>query len=190
MPEIAPDLSDTNRCVSVHWNLPVQCVLPAGHRANWHEAWHPQTRNRIQYRRSMGLYQTNELLDGEWRDLEIPPPGGFCNDQRRGHHEVKVLCTERAGHGWSHRAIVDGCTYSWNTPLPKGLNADQLGHDVRQLRGLIVQLAAENAELAAKLAIRDRQVVDLDSRLAERDEQIAGLLADADSDFDERVVPA
>lgn len=177
MPEIKPDLSDTNRCVSVHWNLPVQCVLPAGHRANWHEAWHPQTRNRIQYRRSMGLYQTHELQDGEWLDLEIPPPGGYCNDRRRGFPEVKVQCTRQYGHwDWTHSATVDGCRYTWNTPIPKGLDAAQLGHDVQELRGLVVQLTAANAEL--------------ESMLAERDAQIAGLLADADDAFDEKGVPA
>lgn len=188
MPEISPDLSDTNRCVSVHWNLPVQCVLPAGHRVNWHEAWHPQTGNRIQYRRSMGLYRTNELQGGEWRDLEIPPPGGYCNDQRRGYPEIKAHCTEQYGHGWMHRAIVDGGHYTWNTPLPKELNTEQLGHDVRQLRGLVVQLAAELTESSSKLEIAERQAADLDGKLAERTRQLDGLLAVLD--FDEKAVPA
>lgn len=74
MPEIQPDLSDQSRCISVHWSLPVQCVLPSTHRENWHEAWHPQSGNRIRYRRTLGIYRTEELRDGGGHTLEIPPP--------------------------------------------------------------------------------------------------------------------
>jgi hypothetical protein len=138
MPEIRPDMSDDSRCVSVHWSLPVQCVLPRSHRENWHEAWHPESGNRLRYRRS-GEYRTEELHHSEWHDLEIPPPGGFCNDQYSGHFADKIVrCTGRYGHGWNHRAVVDGCTYSWNTPIPKGLTVDQLTRDVQQLRGMLV----------------------------------------------------
>jgi hypothetical protein len=154
MPEIKPDRSDSNRCVSVHWNLPVQCVLPAGHRENDHEAWHPTTGNRMRYRRSMGVYRTEELHHGEWHDLEIPPPGGYCNDQHGTQSNVR--CTQAYGHpGWFHQAMVDGCRYSWNTPIPKALNADQLSSDVTQLRGLVVQLTAENAELEKALGLNE-----------------------------------
>lgn len=147
MPEISPDLSDRTRCVSVHWNLPVQCVLPAGHRENNHEAWHPQTGNRMRYRRSMGVYRTEELHHDAWHDLEIPPPGGYCNDQHGTTPDVR--CTQEYGHQftWNHTAIVNGCRYTWNTPIPKALNSDQLSSDVKQLRGLVVQLIAENAKL-------------------------------------------
>jgi hypothetical protein len=162
MPEISPDRSDRTRCVSVHWNLPVQCVLPAGHRENNHEAWHPQTGNRMRYRRSMGVYRTEELHHGTWHDLEILPPGGFCNDQHSTNPDVR--CTQEYGHQitWNHTAIVNGCRYSWNTPIPKALNVAQLSSDVTQLRGLVFQLTAEIAELQAKLAIRERQLDDLD----------------------------
>lgn len=151
MPEIAPDLTDKNRCVSVHWSLPVQCVLPSSHRENWHEAWHPQNGNRLRYRRSFGNFITEELNDG-WHDLQIPPPGGYCNDQFGSRPEVR--CTGQYGHGWTHRAVVDGCTYSWNTPIPKKLDSLQLGRDVSQLRGVIVEMAAENAELRAQIAAK------------------------------------
>ncbi|MCX5584224.1 hypothetical protein [Streptomyces erythrochromogenes] len=50
-------------------------------------------------------------------------------------------------------------------------------------------MVAELTELRTKLEIAERRNKELDEQLAERDEQIAGLLADADSDFDERVVP-
>ena len=160
MPEIKPDLTDKNRCVSVHWNLPVQCVLPSSHRENWHEAWHPQTGNRLRYRRSFGAYVTEELNDG-WHDLQIPPPGGYCNDQR--HDRPGIRCTQQYGHGWSHRAVVDGCTHSWNTPVPKKLDSLQLGRDVSQLRGVIVEMAAELEELRIKLAVRERQLEDMDA---------------------------
>lgn len=139
MPEIKPDHSDSTRCISVHWNLPVQCVLPAGHRQNWHEAWHPQTGNRMRYRRT--VHRTEELHHGEWHDLKIPPPNGYCNDERR--DRPGVFCTQQFGHGWTHRAIVDGCTHTWNTPVPKAFTAIQLGRDVQLLRGLVVQLTAE-----------------------------------------------
>ena len=153
MPEIAPDLTDKTRCISVHWNLPVQCVLPRSHRENWHEAWHPQTGNRLRYRRS-GMYRTEELNDG-WRDLEIPPPGGFCNDNST---YPNVRCTGQYGHGWNHRAVVDGCTYSWNTPIPKGLTVDQLAQDVRQLRGMAVEAHARIAVLERALAAAGRSL--------------------------------
>jgi hypothetical protein len=74
MPEITPDLSDRSRCISVHWSLPVQCVLPRTHRENWHEAWDPETGNRLRYRRSFGIFRTEELRNGEWTALFIPPP--------------------------------------------------------------------------------------------------------------------
>lgn len=66
----SPDLSDTSRCVSAHWSLPVQCVLPRTHRENWHEAWHPETGNRLRYR--YGTRATQELHHGEWHDVELP----------------------------------------------------------------------------------------------------------------------
>ncbi|MEU9444602.1 hypothetical protein AB0D42_27725 [Streptomyces sp. NPDC048304] len=148
MPEILPDLTDKSRCISVHWNLPVQCVLPRSHRENWHEAWHPQTGNRLRYRRS-GEYRTEELHHGEWHDLEIPPPGGFCNDNST---YPNVHCTGQYGHGWNHRAVVDGCTYSWNTPVPRDLTVDQLTQDVKQLRGMLVAAHSRIAELEADCA--------------------------------------
>ena len=150
MPEISPNLADLSRCVSVHWNIPVQCVLPRSHRENWHEAWHPQTGNRMRYRRS-GEYRTEELHHSEWHDLQIPPPGGFCGDQfvSTFTDSPNVRCTYRYGHGWNHRAVVDGCTYSWNTPIPKDLTVDQLTRDVQQLRGMLVAAHARIAELEA-----------------------------------------
>jgi hypothetical protein len=52
----------------------VQCVLPRTHRENWHEAWDPETGNRLRYRRSFGIFRTEELRNGEWTALFIPPP--------------------------------------------------------------------------------------------------------------------
>jgi hypothetical protein len=75
MPEIKPDLSDKSRCISVHWSLPVQCVLSPTHRENWHEAWDPETGNRLRYRRAFGTYATEELRNDKWTALFIPPPG-------------------------------------------------------------------------------------------------------------------
>lgn len=147
MPEIKPDLSDKARCVSVHWSLPVQCVLPSSHRENWHEAWHPENGNRIRYRRSFGNFVTEDLHHGEWHDLQIPPPGGFCGLPR--HDRADVRCTERYGHGWTHRAVVDGVRHTWNTLPPKGLSVDQLTRDVEQLRGMVIDAHARIAELEA-----------------------------------------
>lgn len=152
MPEIKPDLTDKSRCVSVHWNLPVQCVLPAGHHENWHEAWHPQTGNRMRYCRSMGVYASEELHHGAWHDLEIPPPGGYCNDQHS--HQPHVRCTQQYGHqfSWNHTATVDGCRYTWNTPPLRDLTPAQLGSDVKQLRGMAYGLAAQ-LEQARRIAV-------------------------------------
>lgn len=144
MPEIRPDLSDESRCVSVHWNLPVQCVLPRGHRENWHEAWHPESGNRLRYRRS-GVFASEDLHHGGWHDLQIPPPNGFCNDSFPGKPEAR--CTDRYGHGWNHQVVFEGCRYSWNTRIPKGLTGDQLTRDVQQLRGMVVEAHARIAEL-------------------------------------------
>lgn len=79
MPEIKPDLSEWSRCISVHWSLPVQCVLPCTHRENWHEAWHPAG-IRIRYRRSMGVYRTEQMWGGTWNVLKIPPPDEASGD--------------------------------------------------------------------------------------------------------------
>lgn len=74
MPEIKPDLSNANRCISVHWSLPVQCERSRAHFENWHWATDPITGNRIRYRRTLGIYATEELRDGGWHVLPIPPP--------------------------------------------------------------------------------------------------------------------
>lgn len=156
MPEIRPDLSDESRCISVHWSLPVQCVLPSSHRENWHEAWHPESGNRLRYRRSFGSFATEDLHDGEWHDLQIPPPNGFCNE-----HYPNVpgaRCLSPYGHGWSHQVVFEGCRYSWNTPTPKGLTVDQLTRDVQQLRGMLVDAHARIAELENALAAAGRSL--------------------------------
>ncbi|MCX4697059.1 hypothetical protein [Streptomyces sp. NBC_01373] len=150
MPEIKPDLSDETRCISVHWTLPVQCVLPASHRENWHEAWHPENGNRIRYRRSYGNFITEDLHHGEWHDLQFAPPGGFCDDRYRDKPEVR--CKSQYGHGWNHQVVFEGCRYSWNTPVPKGLTGDQLTRDVTQLRGMLVGAHTRIAELEAAIA--------------------------------------
>lgn len=73
-----PDLTDENRCISVHWQLPVQCELPSSHSENWHESRHPESARPIRYRRSMGVWATEEMLeDGTWYDLRIPAPTPF-----------------------------------------------------------------------------------------------------------------
>jgi hypothetical protein len=161
MPEIRPDLSDESRCISVHWSLPVQCVLPSSHRENWHEAWHPETGNRLRYRSSMGGFASEDLHHGEWHDLEIPPPGGFCGLPRSNRSDVR--CTEQYGHGWMHRAVVDGVSHTWNTAPPQGLTVDQLTRDVRQLRGMVVDAHARITDLekdSATLAALEAAGVD------------------------------
>lgn len=62
------------QCVSNHWALQTRCVLPGSHRANWHEALHPLSGNRMRWRQTMGVYVTEELSDGEWRELGIVRP--------------------------------------------------------------------------------------------------------------------
>lgn len=145
---VRPDRSDESRCISVHWSVPVQCVLPVGHRENWHEAWHPKSRNRLRYRRSMGGYHTEELHHGEWHDLQLPPPGGFCGLLRS--DSPTISCTEQYGHGWTHRAKVDGVQHTWNTVPASGLSVDQLTRDVTQLRGMVVAAHVRIAELEAE----------------------------------------
>lgn len=52
------------------------------------------------------------------------------------------------------------------------------------------RLRAEVAELRTKLATAERQARELDQTVAERDEQIAGLLADIPTDdYDEAAAP-
>jgi hypothetical protein len=152
---VRPDRSDFSRCISVHWSLPVQCVLPVGHRENWHEAWHPESGNRLRYRRS-GLYRTEDLHHGEWHDLQLPPPGGFCGLIRSDRPDVR--CTEQFGHGWMHRAKVDGVQHTWNTLPAPGLNVDQLTRDVKHLRGMVVEAHARITELENALAATGRSL--------------------------------
>lgn len=150
---VRPNRSDKSRCISVHWSLPVQCVLPVGHRENWHEAWHPETSNRLRFQRSMGGYRTEELHHGEWHDLQLPPPGGFCGLLRS--DMPNISCTEQYGHGWMHRAKVDGVQHTWNTVPAPGLNVDQLTRDVTQLRGMVVAAHARIAELESEPALAE-----------------------------------
>jgi hypothetical protein len=108
MPEINPDMSEQYRCISVHWSLPVQCVLPCTHRENWHEAWHPGTGNRIRYRRSFGTFRTEELNGDDWTDLEIPPPSEITAasdaDRNRICNEI-VHARDAAYEGRSGEAV-------------------------------------------------------------------------------------
>lgn len=153
MPEIKPDLSDRTRCISVHWSLPVQCVLPCTHVENWHEAWHPSTGNRIRYRRSMGVYRTEELHDGGWHAMEIPSPGEICGEP----HSSKpgVFCQWPRTHNersWTHRALFEGCTYTWNTarrePTP-----EQVVQDLSRVRELAAEQAAAGERVRETLRI-------------------------------------
>jgi hypothetical protein len=147
VPEIKPDLSDESRCISVHWSLPVQCVLPCTHAENWHEAWHPNG-NRIRYRRTLGVYRTEELHDGGWHDLEIPPPGEICGEPY-GNDRPGVFCQAPLAHNqisWTHGAIVNGCRYTWNTPKPATTPA-QVAQDLTRVRAI----AAEQAEKITRL---------------------------------------
>jgi hypothetical protein len=146
MPEITPDLKDESRCISVHWSLPVQCVLPNTHRENWHEAGHPHTGNRMRYRRSMGVFVTEELHDGAWHDLTIPAPGAVCGEPHPSRSSVNC----QMGHGengnrWNHFATVDGCRHSWNTPPPGKATPEQLASDVATLRARVAELEAITA---------------------------------------------
>lgn len=94
---MAPDRSNPDRCLSVHWSLPVQCVLHVAHRENWHETWHPETGNRLRYR--YGALATEELRSGEWYDLGIPRPDNRSREQLRA--EIARLTAELAKYvGW------------------------------------------------------------------------------------------
>ena len=134
MPEIKPNLSDQYRCISVHWSLPVQCILPCTHRENWHETWHPNG-NRIRYRRSMGIFRTEELIGDNWSDLEIPPPGEVCGEP----HTSKpgVFCQDPHAHGWTHHATVDGCRHTWH-PAKQEPTPDQVAKDLSRVREIAV----------------------------------------------------
>lgn len=150
MPEITPDLSDPHRCVVVHWVLPVQCVLPPSHRED-HEAWHPQTGNRIRFCGESVAPRTHELHDGEWHLLDLPRPGAtVCGEPYS--RKLDVTCQEEHGPDgsrWQHRARVDGCLYSWSTPHARPVTPDQLDHEVRSLRAEVERLAAQVATVRA-----------------------------------------
>lgn len=150
MTAITPDLSDDSRCISVHWSLPVQCVLPRAHRANWHEAWHPTSGNRMRYRHTIG--SSEQLCNGVWVPLEIPPPGGYCNEQNPSN--PKVFCDDRAGHSWMHRVVYDGCTYTWGSQPSRPASAEQLSEDVRTLRARVAELELQAAKVAEFVAER------------------------------------
>lgn len=62
--------------------------------------------------------------------------------------------------------------------------------DVPWLLAEVARLQADRDEARIQLGIAERRVDDLATTLAERDEQIAGLLHGADADFDEKAVPA
>jgi hypothetical protein len=144
MPEIKPDLSEWSRCISVHWSLPVQCVLPCTHRENWHEAWHPETGNRIRYRRSFGTYRTEELRDDDWVDLEIPPPGEVCGEPY--DSKPGVFCQAPRAHNqqsWTHRALFEGCRYTWNTAARQEPTREQMAKDLDRVRAVAAEAQAK-----------------------------------------------
>ncbi|MFF7527255.1 hypothetical protein [Streptomyces pseudovenezuelae] len=79
---IQPDLSDRNRCVATHWELPVQCVLSPTHRDD-HEAWHPESGNRIRFCGESVRPYTEELYHGKWTrlhgDRSVAPAAAIGN---------------------------------------------------------------------------------------------------------------
>lgn len=117
-----PDGSDPTRCLSVHWALPVQCVLAATHRENWHEARHPQTGTRIRYR--WPITATEELRDGAWHPLAIPKP-----PNRAVERELLFVDGPLDGQiAWKPRALWPVGTYY---PDPQGRNCGVwVGHAV------------------------------------------------------------
>lgn len=150
MPEIAPDLSDHNRCVSAHWSVPAQCELPPTHWAD-HETTDPETGVRLRYCRVGGTWRTEELRDGAWHRLEIPPPGGYCGQPDPDN--PGATCTRQYGHRFStaHAAYVEGVWRQWPGLVMEperraGLREEEL------LRGLVYDQAAENAELRRSTA--------------------------------------
>jgi hypothetical protein len=143
MPEIKPDLSEWSRCISVHWSLPVQCVLPCTHRENWHEAWRPGTGNRIRYRRSFGIYRTEELSGDDWKALEIPPPGEVCGEPY--DSKPGIFCQDPRTHNertWTHHALVNGCRYTWNS-IKREPTPDQVAKDLIQAREIAAEVEAK-----------------------------------------------
>jgi len=185
MPEITPDTSDRNRCISVHWSLPVQCTLPASHRENNHQTWHPQTGARLRYQRTMGTWRTEALTEDGWERLEIPPPGGYCGDVSPSNPDAR--CSQQYGHGWNHSVVHEGCRYSWNTPVPPALTTRQLHGDVRQLRGAVVEQAAD-LERARRIAVQleqeNAQLREQASTLADRWDEHATFLSPLGPDHD------
>ncbi|MGV9427145.1 hypothetical protein ACWDO7_23015 [Streptomyces sp. NPDC003656] len=160
MPEIAPDLTNKFRCVSVHWSLPVQCELPPGHR-EVHEATHPVTGRKIRYRRSGGVWRTEEWTGTSWRRLEIVPPGGYCG--QRHPEQPHLACTWQYGHSLSrpHAAEFGGEWVEWDTQIPEpgpreGLRSDSV------LRGVLFDQDAELRRLRELLAAeQDNELVRL-----------------------------
>jgi hypothetical protein len=176
MPEIQPELSDQSRCISVHWSLPVQCVLPCTHRENWHEAWHPDSGNRIRYRRAFGVYRTEELHDGGWHDLDIPPPGDVCGEP---YDRPGVFCQAPRAHNeisWTHGAVVDGCSYTWNTPRP-AYKPEQVAIDLARVRAIA---AEANLRLGVRVEERDRLENALDAAVRSSIAKAAELQARVD----------
>lgn len=62
-------------CPSTHYSLASSCALPPGHREIWHETFHPETGQRLRYRRAFGIRHTQEWVpdddpgapdSGEW----------------------------------------------------------------------------------------------------------------------------
>lgn len=137
-----PDLSDESRCVSTHWSLPVQCVLPRSHRENWHEAWHPETGNRLRYRYT--IRATEQLHHGDWHNVEVPAPRGAKPSRfhstpaevdafLRDHFAEDVLLRYQQSIGW--RAVEEAA---------RDVRQDT---NLRQLEGQH-QMAAYGRELA------------------------------------------
>ncbi|WP_019060039.1 hypothetical protein [Streptomyces prunicolor] len=150
MSEIAPNLSDDKRCVSVHWSIPAQCDLPRSHWED-HETTHPDTGVRLRYCRTMGTWRTEELRDGAWHRIEIPPPGGYCGQPDPDN--PPAICAGQFGHRLSraHAAYVDGVWRQWPSLVMEPERRPGLDEEAL-LRGLVYDQAAEIAELRASIA--------------------------------------
>jgi hypothetical protein len=149
-------------CASVHWDLPVECVLPRTHRENWHVGANPLTGSWFRYR--YPIRSTHELVDGRWVDRTEPKP-----DRLTPEREAEIAAHLKSTTNWSLGNLAA-------RDLLAELAAVRAERDLaqRKVASLKAEQDRDDAEYAAVIAERDSAR----EALREACDQIAALESD------------
>lgn len=136
----------TDRCISVHFTMPMQCLLAVGHRENWHEA----ELDGARYRYRWPSRSTQILADGEWQDYEAPHTADDDRKILAGAPKDSDDWDDKTWAAWFRHAERVHGTRQGNARTTDQITELKATREMAISRA--VELENENARLTAELA--------------------------------------